>query len=136
MNPQPRTPHAYRRPMAGWWNRDPYFVRYMARELTAFGVLAYAVVLAVGLVRLAQGEAAWNAWLAAVRSPAGWALHAVLLACMVVHSKSWFVIMPKTMPALFLKGRRVPQEAITRVGFAAAIACTLGLLAVAWGVLR
>ena len=50
----------YVRPMQGWWRRDPFFVRYMVRELTAVAVLAYAIVLAVGIVRLAQGEAAWN----------------------------------------------------------------------------
>ena len=35
----------YVRPMAGWWKRDPFFMRYMARELTAFAVGAYAVIL-------------------------------------------------------------------------------------------
>ncbi len=131
-----RTAPPYRRPMTGWWKRDPFFMRYMARELTAFGVLGYAIVLAVGLVRLSQGEAAWNGWLEAVRSPLGWAMHAVFLVCMVVHSKSWFEIMPKTMPMFFAKGRRVSPARITQAGFAAAIVCTVGLLAVAWGVLR
>ena len=55
--------------MQGWWRRDPFFVRYMVREDTAVAVLVYAVVLTVGAVRLAQGEAAWNGWLAALRSP-------------------------------------------------------------------
>ena len=59
----------YVRPMQGWWRRDPFFMRYMIREVTAFAVLAYAIILVVGVVRLAQGEAAWNGWLAALRSP-------------------------------------------------------------------
>lgn len=127
---------AYVRPMKGWWNRDPFFVAYMARELTAFAVLGYAIVLAVGLVRLSQGEAAWNGWLAAVRSPWGWILHAVFLVSMVVHSKSWFEIMPKTMPILFLGGKRVAASTITRVGFTAAVVCTIALLAIAKVVLK
>lgn len=125
----------YVRPMRAWWKRDPYFVAYMARELTAFAVLAYSIVLAVGLVRLAQGEAAFNGWLAAVRSPIGWVLHAVFLVSFVVHSKSWFEIMPKTMPMMFVRGKRVPGSAITRGGFVLALACTIALLAVAKWVL-
>jgi fumarate reductase subunit C len=129
------TTRAYVRPMRAWWRRDPFFIAYMARELTAFAVLGYAIVLAVGLVRLSQGEAAWNGWLAAVRSPAGWILHAVFLASMVVHSKSWFEIMPKTMPIMFVGGRRVPAARITHAGFAAAIVSTIALLAIAKAVL-
>ena len=125
----------YVRPMRAWWKRDPYFVAYMARELTAFAVLAYSIVLAVGLVRLAQGEAAFDGWLAAVRSPAGWVLHAVFLVSFVVHSKSWFEIMPKTMPMMIVRGKRVPGSTITRAGFVLALACTIALLAVAKWVL-
>jgi fumarate reductase subunit C len=121
--------------MDGWWKRDPFFVRYMVRELTAFAVLAYAVVLAVGVVRLAQGEAAWNAWVAALRTPASLLLHAVLLLAFIVHAKSWFEIMPKTMPMMVVDGRRVPGTLITRAGWAATLVASLVVLALAaWGV--
>lgn len=125
----------YRRPMAGWWKRDPYFVRYMARECTAFAVLAYAVVLAVGVVRLSQGEAAWNGYVAALRSPGSLLLHVVLLVSMVVHAKSWFEIMPKTMPRLVVVGTPVAPATITRAGWAATAAASVALLALAawWG---
>lgn len=124
----------YVRPMTRWWKRDPFFVSYMARELTAFAVLAYAVVLAVGLVRLSQGEAAWNGWLDAVRSPGSVLLHLVFLVSFVIHSMSWFDIMPKTMPMLFAGGKRVGGEVITRAGYVAAVVVTLVVLAIArWG---
>lgn len=123
----------YVRPMAGWWKRDPFFMRYMARELTAFAVAAYAVMLCVGVVRLAQGEAAWIGWLAAMRSPLGIAAHLVLLVSMVVHAKSWFEIMPKTMPMIHIGGRRLAGEAISRAGWAAAVVASLVLVALAWG---
>lgn len=128
-------PAAYRRPMGTWWKRDAFFMRYMWREATALGVMVYALVLAVGLVRLSQGEAAWDGWLAAMRSPASLLLHAVLLVGMVVHAHSWFDIMPKTMPMLFAGGKRVPAATITRVGWAAAAVATLVVLAAAaiWG---
>lgn len=133
-HPHPPHPprHAYVRPMAGWWRTDPFFMRYMAREATAFAVLAYAVILMVGTVRLAQGEAAWNGWLDALRSPWSIALHVVLLISMVVHAQSWFEIMPKTMPMLFAGGKRVGEAAIMRTGWTAAVVATLALLALAW----
>jgi fumarate reductase subunit C len=122
---------AYIRPMQGWWRRDPFFMRYMLREATALAVLCYAVILAVGIVRLAQGEAAWNAWLQALRSPLAILLHLVLLGAMVIHAHSWFEIMPKTMPTLFIGGKRVAQSTIMRVGWAAAVMSTLLVVAIA-----
>jgi fumarate reductase subunit C len=130
MNGVARKP--YRRPMQGWWKRDPFFVRYMVREVTAVAVLVYAIVLAVGLVRLAQGEAAWNAFLAALRSPLSLLLHAVLLVAMFVHAKSWFEIMPKTMPLILPSGERIAPSVITRSGWAAAVVATLVVLALAF----
>ena len=122
----------YVRSMHGWWRRDPFFVRYMVREVTALAVLAYAIVLTVGVVRLAQSEAAWNGWLQALRSPGSLLLHAVLLVAMFVHAKSWFEIMPQTMPMMVIGGRRVSAVVITRSGWAAAIVASIVLLMLAW----
>ena len=119
------------RPMQGWWRRDPFFGRYMVREATALAVLVYAVVLTLGVVRLAQGEAAWNGWLAALQSPWAMLLHLVLLVAFVVHAKSWFEIMPKTLPMMFVGGRRVADRAITRSGWAATLVASVALLALA-----
>ncbi|MBI5259882.1 MAG: fumarate reductase subunit C [Burkholderiales bacterium] len=134
MNPTTgaRKKKTYVRPMAGWWNRDPFFMRYMLREITAVAVFAYAVELMWGVIRLSQGEAAWNGWLAAVASPLGLLLNLVLLVSMVIHARSWFEIMPKTMPMMFIGGQRVPAATITRAGFAATAVATLVVLAIAW----
>lgn len=122
----------YVRPMTGWWKRDPYFVAYMIRETTALAVAIYAVILACGMVRLAQGEAAWAGWLAALKSPWSLLLHLVLLVAFVVHAKSWFEIMPKTMPMMFSGGKRVAEAAITRTGFIAAAAVAVVMLILAF----
>jgi fumarate reductase subunit C len=120
--------------MKGWWRRDPFFMVYMARELTAFAVLAYAIVLTVGIVRLSQGEAAWNGWLAALRSPWSLLFHVIFLVSMAIHAKSWFEIMPKTMPMMFIGGKRVAGSLITRAGWAATVLASIALLALAcWG---
>jgi fumarate reductase subunit C len=124
----------YLRPMAGWWRRDPFFVHYMAREATALAVLLYAIELLVGVWQLGRGEAAWNAWLQAMKSPWSIALHLVLLAAMIFHAYTWFEVMPKTMPTIHLRGRRVPDRAITWGGIAAAVLASVVLFAVVkWG---
>lgn len=132
MIPSRTAPRPYIRPMRSWWRRDPFFMCYMLRETTAFAVAAYAIILCVGMVRLAEGEGAWNGWLAALRTPWSLLLHGVLLVAMVVHAKSWFEIMPKTMPILFIGGRRVAASTITRAGWAAAIIACAALFALAW----
>lgn len=123
----------YMRPMAGWYKRDPFFVRYMWREVTALAVLFYAVVLMCGVLRLSQGEAAFNGWLDALRSPLSLVFHFVLLVAMVYHVYTWFEVMPKTMPAMYSGGQRVTDEAITRAGVIVAIVTNLALLAIVWG---
>ena len=122
----------YLRPMRGWWRRDPAFVRYMLRETTAFAVLAYALVLTADLVCLARGAAAFGSWLAVLRTPWAVLLHVALLAAMVVHAQSWFAIMPKTMPTLFVGGRRVAAAVVTRAGWAAAVLTALAIFALAF----
>lgn len=117
----------YVRSMDGWWRRDAYFMRYMAREVTAVFVAAYATVLLVGLVRLSQGEAAFNAWLQALKSTPSLLFHLILLATFVYHTWSWFNIMPKTLPMIFVGGKRLQPGTITGTGLAAAV---VGCLAV------
>jgi fumarate reductase subunit C len=58
--------------------------------------------------------------------------HLVLLVAMVIHTVSWFEIMPKTMPMLFVGGERVSAATITRAGLAAAVAAALALFVLAW----
>lgn len=134
MNHRATLRRGYVRPMQGWWRRDPFFVKYMIREVTAVAVLVYAIILMMGVVRLSQGEAAFNGWLAALKTPGSILLHLVLLVSMVVHAKSWFDIMPKTMPLLFMGGHRVEGSTITRTGYVVTIVATVLALAVVWGV--
>lgn len=122
----------YKRPMGRWWQRDPFFVRYMWREATALAVLIYAVLLLAALWRLGQGEAAWTAWLGWLKSPTALLLHAVLLAALVFHAITWMEVLPKTLPLLFVGGKRVSDATIVRFGFAAALGANLALLALGW----
>jgi len=110
--------------MDGWWRRNPFFIVYMIREGTAVLVVAYAVVLLFGVVRLAQGEAAYNGWLTALQSPWSLAFHLVLLVSFIYHTWSWFSIMPKTMPMILIGGKKLQPGVITGAGLAvSAVVC-------------
>ena len=121
----------YKRSMDGWWRRDPWFGRYMIRELTALIVAFYAVVLLVGVVRLAQGEAAFSLWLTGMKSPASIVGHIALLIGFIYHTWSWFEIMPKTMPPVVIGGKKLPPAAIIGAGLVAAVIATIVVLAIA-----
>jgi fumarate reductase subunit C len=111
----------YRRSMAGWWRRNPFFVRYMLREVTAPFVAIYAVILLVGLVRLAQGEAAYDAWFAALTHPGSIVIHWLLLVAVIYHSVTLWKVMPKTMPPLKFSGRALPESGVTALGLLATL---------------
>ncbi len=119
----------YMQPMAGWWTKNPYFVRYMVREGSALLLTAYALVLLVGLWRLSQGAAAFDAWRAALASPLSVVFHAVGLVMVVYHSYTWFDVMPKTAP-----DQPIDPKLITGGGIAAAVAVSVLILAaLLWG---
>ncbi len=118
----------YMRSMDGWWKRDPFFIRYIAMEATSVLVAVYAVILMVGLMRLGQGEAAYNGWLEALKSPLSILLHGVILLVFLYHLWSWFKVMPKTMPMIFVGGKKLPDETITYTGVVVAVAVNLLVL--------
>jgi fumarate reductase subunit C len=123
----------YVRPVATlWWARPPYLA-YTLREATGLAVAGYAIVLLAGLVSLASGERAYDAWLHFLKSPWSLALHLLFLIGMVAHVWTWFRIMPKTMPRVVIGGRVLPQNRITAAGLAVAIlAFVIVLLVARW----
>ena len=115
----------YLRPIRGWWKRDPYYISYLAMEATSLLIAVYALILLFGLLRLGQGEAAFNGWLEALQSPVSVALHGLMLLVFAYHSYSWFKVMPKTLPTIYWRGAKLPQPVITRIGVAAAVVLNL-----------
>ena len=86
-----------------------------------------------GLVRLSQGEAAFNHWLQYLKNPWMLAFHLVVLATFLYHTWSWFSIMPKTLPILFVGGKRVQPGTITATGIATAVIACMAVLFVVRG---
>jgi len=123
----------YVRPMGAWWRRNAFYRSYMLREASALFVTLYAVVLLVGLARLAQGRAAYDAWRASLATPASIAFHVVVLLFIACHAWTWIAVMPKTMPFVRIGGQRVGDRTIVMLGAAASIVAQAALFALlAW----
>ena len=124
----------YVRPMAGWWKKNPFYIVYMMQEWVSVFIAIYAVIVLVGLVSLSCGEASWNSWLAAMKSPLSLIVHAGLLAAMIYHVVAWFKVMPLSMPPIMLGATKLTPCAITLGGWLAAIGSNVVLLALLWGI--
>ena len=122
----------YVRPMGGWWKKNPFYVEYMIHESTALFVAAYAITLLVGVVRLGQGEAAWNGWLEAMKSPLSIVAHLAFLVAIAYHAFTWFKLFPLTMPPIMVDGKRVEPGVVVGTGWTAAIVAAIALFAIVW----
>jgi len=122
----------YVRPMQGWWRKNPFFVRYMIREGSSVFLAIYALILLVGLLRLSQGEAAWNGWLAALTHPVSILFHWLALLTVGYHAYTWWMVAPKTAPNIRFAGREIPEMLITGGGMLA----TLGASVVVYVIVR
>ena len=109
----------YVRPISDitWWLAQPRYIRYMAREVSCVFIGAYTGVIVIGLVRLSQGAAAWNAFLEALNSPVSIAFHLLAFAFALYHSTTWFNVTPKAMP-LRLGDARLPGGIIVGAHYA------------------
>jgi fumarate reductase subunit C len=112
----------YVRPMEGWWRRNPYYVRYMLMELTSVVVAVYALILLVGVWRLSQGQAQYEAWQAALRQPLAVVLHVIMFVAMCYHAYTWWKVLPKTLPLIHMGGKPVPAILLSATGWAMTLA--------------
>jgi len=123
--------NTYVRPVEGWWKANPFYLWYMLREVTALFVTIYALVLFVGLVCLTLGEGAYNAWRAALATPASLVFHLILLLLVGYHTYTWFKVMPKTTPHTTIE-----PKVIVMTGCAVTAGLSVLIVAVLWGVAR
>jgi len=87
----------------------------------------------VGVFRLSQGAAAYDAWLAALRNPLAIFFHGIALLAVGYHAYTWWKVMPKTLPMLHVGGRRIPEITLSAVGWAAWLAASLIVYALVRG---
>jgi fumarate reductase subunit C len=120
------------RPMQGWWRKNPFFVRYMIRESSSVFLAIYALIMLVGLLRLSQGEAAYDAWRTALTHPLSILFHWLVLLTVSYHAYTWWKVAPKTAPDIRIAGRAIPEMLITGGG----ILATLGASIVVYIIVR
>ena len=96
-----RRPYVREVPRTRWYFRQPRYMRYMAREVTCIFIMIYTVILIVGFGALARGPEAYQAFLAALRSPVSIVFHILALGFSVYHSATWFNLTPKALPVQF-----------------------------------
>ena len=119
----------YRKPMKGWFlhGRRTY-LRYMVRELTSVAVAYYALLVLYGLFQLRGGPEAFNGFIAALGSPLWLLVNVVTLGLVGFHAFTWFEVMPKTMPLVFIRRRAIPDRLIVAGGLAGLAGASLALL--------
>ncbi|MBI3371836.1 MAG: fumarate reductase subunit C [Betaproteobacteria bacterium] len=93
-----RKPYVREVPKYSWFFRRPRYMRYMAREVTCIFIGAYTLLLLVGVMRLSQGQAEYEAFLAALRSPVSVVFHLLALGFSVYNTATWFNVTPKALP--------------------------------------
>ena len=64
---------------------------------TCIFIAIYAVILIFGLFRLGQGPEAWQGWLDGIQSPVSVIFHLLALVFSVIHTFSWFKVVPQAM---------------------------------------
>jgi fumarate reductase subunit C len=65
--------------------------------VTCIFIAIYAVILIVGLFRLGQGPEAWQGWLDGLRSPLGIIFQILVFVFSLIHTWSWFKVVPQAM---------------------------------------
>lgn len=93
-----RKPYVREVPAFRWFLRQPRYVRYMTREFSCLFIGAWTLLMVWGLRELAEGPAAWTAFLEWLTSPGSIAFHVLALGFALYHSITWFKLTPKALP--------------------------------------
>ena len=110
-----------------WIFRHPRYLRYMTREFSCLFIGAWTLLMVWGLKQLAEGPAAWAAFLEFLKSPASIAFHVLALAFAAYHSITWFNLTPKALP-LQLGEEFVPDGVISGAHFGAWAVLSIAIL--------
>lgn len=107
-----------------WWMKQLFYTKYMLREGSSVLISIYSLILAWGVLRLSQGEMAFNGWLEALQSPFAIILHLIALVFALYHTITWFSLAPKAVD-LWVKGKRLDDKVIIAGHYAAFIITTV-----------
>lgn len=109
----------YDRPLPiDWWMKQIFYTNYMIREGSSVLVTIYGLVLAWGVLRLSQGEVAFNAWMESLQSPFSILFHVFALGLALYHTITWFALSPKLVD-FQLGGKQVEAKLIMTIEYVA-----------------
>lgn len=92
-----RKPYVRQMSKSCWFMTQARYKNYILHEVTCIFIAIYAVILIFGLFRLGQGPEAWQGWLDGIRSPISVIFLLLALAFSVIHTFSWFKVVPQAM---------------------------------------
>ena len=122
-----RNPFVREVPKVSWFFDHPRYLRYMVRELSCLFVGAYALLVVVGLARLAESEAGYLLFLDSLKSPSMIVFQMLALVFSVYHSVTWFNLTPKALP-LQVGEHFIPGWVIAGLHYAVWIALSAAIL--------
>ncbi|HYY47730.1 MAG TPA: hypothetical protein VFA17_03510 [Thermoplasmata archaeon] len=88
---------------AGWWLRNPRYLMFQLREVGGVVSALYGFLLLNLLLQLSAGKAAYDAFLATMRTPPVLYLNVVLFGFVLWHAISWFMLIGKAQPIRFTR---------------------------------
>ena len=115
---------------ATWWLKRPGYVRFMIREVTSVLIAAFLVVLLMTLCRAAQGPAAYQAFVDALRGPRWILFHVVALLFAIYHSVTWLKVIG-IVQVVRIGEQQVPPALVTAGAFAGWLGATVVILGAA-----
>jgi len=115
-----------------WFVKQGNYILFMLRELSAVTTAAFFLFWMYGLRRLLAGEAEWNAFLEYARSPGIVLFNLVALGLALVHTVTWFKLMPLIGDDANRRmlGLKVPQPMMAMGIWAGFAAVSVGVILV------
>ena len=102
-------PKPYRPRMSAYWYFDRWpYLKFMLREASSFFVAYSAVMILLNIAALESGPSAVTRWEACLRSPGMLIFNAIALAFVLLHTVTWFNLVPRVMARQVL-GKPVPD---------------------------
>jgi fumarate reductase subunit C len=129
INPTEYLPRSYQKRVSTyWWLRRWAYLKFILREASSVFVAWTVIVTLLQIYALAGGPASYAESQECLRSPIVLALNAISFCFVVFHAVTWFSLAPKAM-AIRVRGKRLPNVAISAPNFAAWLAASA---VVAW----
>lgn len=94
-----------------WWMRKPKYLAIFLRELSAFFIISYAILYAITLIQLKNGEQFYSGFLQLTSSTPFLVFNVLILALATYHTITWFVLSSGVFPPLKIGNHKFSRTA-------------------------